>query len=613
MTKNMKNYQAALKIFQSGNIDESAAVVLAHLKKKPKDANFLRLFGDIAQARGYIQGANDLYRKALQYAPNDSATLERLANNMLNQQKFSDAKQLYLRCAKIAPRKWQPKFNLGMVHRCINEHHTAETYFDEALVLNPLSISAFNFLVLTRLSTGNLSAILNMPETIERVTRFCLQDGQAADVAMLIRLAPLIPMKPETYRLLLHRMDQLHMRPAIQRSRNMNRVDMKIRIGYISGEFGDHPISHVMWDVFKCHNRDLFEIVVYSLVNKNGPIDKIYTEHIKSNSDDYIELSNCNLQRSVERIVHDNIDILVNLSGYMTMRSVEIGSFRPAPLNVYWLGHGGDLGLSSVDYVIANDTVIPETEWPSRGADIYSESVASLPESYHCAPTPFIPECKLCREDFGLNENSIIFCAFNNPSKIDSAVFDVWMNILKRVPGSQLWLSNPQNLDELVQNLRDEAQSRGVDPGRLVFARRIPDKSQHLARHQLADLFLDTFKYNASTTAIDALWSGLPVLTRAGNDFFSRICTSHVINAGLPEMVCDTAEVFEERAVELARNPELLREHREKLLTTRKAQPLFDVPRFVKCLEASYSQMWERYKSGQEPVSFYVKPEEQKR
>ena len=186
-------------------------------------------------------------------------------------------------------------------------------------------------------------------------------------------------------------------------------------------------------------------------------------------------------------------------------------------------------------------------------------------------------------------------------------VFDAWMNILKHVPDSQLWLSNTYDTDEMPNNLGIEAQARGVDPDRLVFVTRLPDKLQHLARHQLADLFLDTFSYNASTTAIDALWTGLPVLTRPGDDFFSKIGSSHVINAGLVDMVCETTQQFEDKAVELANNPELLSKIRERLVTTRDKQPLFNVPRFVKHLEAAYQQMFDRKQSGKKPVSFRVK------
>ncbi|MFC1772581.1 tetratricopeptide repeat protein [Pseudomonadota bacterium] len=607
MDKHSKIFHAALKSYQQGNLNEAAGMLTTQLKKKPKNPDSLHLLGVILSAQGQLQKANTLYRKALKFTPNAVALLNSLADNLLKQQRYDEAKILYLRCVKLEPHKWQLKLQLGVICRFLNENTEAESFFEQTLDLNPLSTDALINLIQIRLNTGKLSKIQGMAEAIESMALRFINNGQATELTMLIRMAPMLPMLPDTYQRMLSSMDQIYTRPPMQRPQRTRHTNGKVRIGYIAGEFGDHPISHVMWDVFKQHNHDAFEIIVYSLVNRNSSVDQIYVNHVKAHCDEYIDLSGHTLKQSTERIAHDEIDILVNLSGYMTTRCAEIGSFRPAAVNVYWLGQGGNMGLSSVDYVIANDIVMPESEWSSADEKGYTESVASLPESYHCAPTPIIPGCTWRREEFGLNEDSFVFCAFNNPAKINSEVFDAWMNILKRVSNSQLWLSNPYGTDDLPTNLAIEAKARGIDPDRLIFATRIPEKLQHLPRHQLADLFLDAFSYNASTTAIDALWAGLPVLTRPGADFFSRIGASHVINAGLADMVCETTREFEDRAVELADNPELLGEIRERLITTREHQPLFDVSRFVRHLEAAYQRMWERQQSGQKPVSFQIK------
>jgi protein O-GlcNAc transferase len=199
-----------------------------------------------------------------------------------------------------------------------------------------------------------------------------------------------------------------------------------------------------------------------------------------------------------------------------------------------------------------------------------------------------------------------VFCAFNNSNKIDNEVFDVWMSILRRVPNSQIWLSNAGSDGALERNLRTEAQLRGVDPDRLVFASRLADKSLHFARHRLADLFLDTFVYTAATTAIDALWAGLPILTRPGRDFFSRICATFLSNVGLRDMICASTREYEDRAVYYAKNPAALAEVRERLAQNLHTEPLFNLPRFVKNLERAYLAMWQRYASGEVPVSLDV-------
>ena len=229
-----------------------------------------------------------------------------------------------------------------------------------------------------------------------------------------------------------------------------------------------------------------------------------------------------------------------------------------------------------------------------------------MPELYHPADTPAISDAPVHRCDFGLDENATVFCVFNNPQKINTEVFDAWMRILQRVPGSLLWLSNLRQSSGLVQNLQNEAQKRNVEPDRLIFAERLPDKSQHFARHRLADLFLDTFSYNASTTAIDALWAGLPIVTRPGKTFYSRICATLLTNVGLADMICRTTREYEERAIYLADDKVLLAELKERLLRNRETEPLFNIPRFVRHLEEAYKIIGHCFESDSQPRSFDV-------
>ena len=229
-----------------------------------------------------------------------------------------------------------------------------------------------------------------------------------------------------------------------------------------------------------------------------------------------------------------------------------------------------------------------------------------MPEVYHPADTPAISDAPVHRSDFGLDENATVFCVFNNPQKINAEVFDAWMRILQRVPSSVLWLSNPSQSRGLVRNLQNEAQKRNVDPERLILAARLPDKSQHFARHRLADLFLDTFSYNASTTAIDALWAGLPIVTRPGKNFYSRICASLLTSVGLADMICRTTREYEERAISLANDKVSLGNLKERLLRNRETEPLFNIPRFVRHLEKAYKIVWHCVKSDSRPCSFDV-------
>jgi predicted O-linked N-acetylglucosamine transferase (SPINDLY family) len=376
----------------------------------------------------------------------------------------------------------------------------------------------------------------------------------------------------------------------------------KIRIGYVSSHLGNHPIGHVTRGIFKEHDRGDFDIYAYSLEDRSNEPSGEHRD-IKAGCDSFTDISSLSPVDAARRIASDGISILVDLAGYMSYENLNIFSYRPAPVQVYWLGHGGGLGLSFIDYVIADTVVIPPGDECK-----YKEKILRLPEIYHSTDTPPISETRMQRSDQGLAENAFVYCAFNSPKKIDRKVFDAWMNILHRVPASQLWLSRPHGSELLVRNLRREAQKRGVDPDRLVFASRTPDKSVHLARHRLADLFLDTFSYNASTTAIDTLWAGLPILTCRGDTFYSRICTSMLTSIGLQDMICDSIQAYEDRAVYFAQNGNALAEVRERLARNRMSHPLFDVKRFVRHLEAGYREIWKRFQENQPPQNVNIPP-----
>ena len=360
-------------------------------------------------------------------------------------------------------------------------------------------------------------------------------------------------------------------------------------------------MGHVTKSVFSCHDRSRFEVYLYTTGKAPGPGDP-YRQAISDSADHFVDISSFSTEAAARRIAADNIDILVDLNGFMRDCRVQVLAHRPAPVQVFWLGYGGGLGVSYVDYIIADQVVLPAAH-ESR----YREKIVRLPEIYHPADRAEISDRQLFRRSFGLHDDGFVFCAFNAPKKINREVFSSWMRILDGVPGSCLWLSNPGQSTLLVRNLREAALQRGIDPDRLVFSARIPDKSLHLARHRLADLFLDTFSYNASTTAIDALWSGLPILTRLGDSFCSRICADMLINVGLDDMITHSAPEFEQRAVELSRDPARLAEIRTRLGNNLASSALFNVRQLVGHLEAAYMCMWERYSAGLKPEHHDIK------
>ena len=365
----------------------------------------------------------------------------------------------------------------------------------------------------------------------------------------------------------------------------------KIRVGYYSADFHDHATAHLMAELFESHDVSRFEFYAFSF----GPDrqDTMRTR-LRAPFHRFIDV----LHRSDREVAvmsrELGIDIAVDLKGYTQDGRTGIFAHRCAPVQVNYLGYPGTMGAPYIDYIIADKTIIPP-----ESQQYYSEQVVYMPHSYQVNDSKRkISERVFSKQELGLPEAGFVFCCFNNNYKILPETFDGWMRLLKAVDGSVLWLlaDNPT----AVSNLRKEARARGVDPDRLVFAPRMP-LDEHLARHRLADLFVDTFPCNAHTTASDALWAGLPVLTRMGQSFASRVAGSLLNAMDLPELITESQEHYEQRALELALNPDLLKQIKEKLARNRLTSPLFNAKLFARHLEAAYAQMYRRYLDGQEP------------
>jgi predicted O-linked N-acetylglucosamine transferase (SPINDLY family) len=299
------------------------------------------------------------------------------------------------------------------------------------------------------------------------------------------------------------------------------------------------------------------------------------------------------------QIKHNEIDILVDLKGFTQDARTGIFAHRPAPIQVNYLGYPGTMGGNYIDYIIADQTLIPLLHQQD-----YSEKIVYLPNSYQVNDRKrAISEKAFSREELGLPHNGFVFCCFNNSYKISPEVFDCWMRIIKNVKGSVLWLLEVS--EPTTCNLRMEAKARGIDPDRLVFAKKLP-APDHLARHRLADLSLDTLPYNAHTTASDALWAGLPVLTQIGETFAGRVAASLLNAIGLGELIATTARQYEEIAIELAINPEKLAAIKTKLANNRLSTPLFDTQLFTRHIENAYEAMYERHRTRMPPDHIYV-------
>ena len=370
----------------------------------------------------------------------------------------------------------------------------------------------------------------------------------------------------------------------------------RIRLAYVSGDFNNSAVATLMAGAFEHHDRSRFDIIAVSF---GAPDPTPMRRRLEAAFERFIDLRGQSDSDIAARLRELEIDIAVDLMGFTGECRSPIFAYRPAPVQVNYLGFPGTMGAPYIDYIIADPTVIPEGHQRS-----YAEKIAYLPDCYLPADSTRPIAKPPARRQAGLPEQGFVFASFNNSYKFAAPVFDIWMRLLRAIEGSVLWL--PQNNALAMRNLLREAQLRGVAAERIVFAPPVPAADEHLARLSLADFFLDTLPYNAHTSASDALWAGVPLLTLLGNSFAGRAAASALKAIGLPELITDTPAAYEAMALSLARDSLLLADLRAKLARNRGALPLFDTTRFTNHLEAAFETMWTRHQQGEPPASFAV-------
>jgi predicted O-linked N-acetylglucosamine transferase (SPINDLY family) len=378
--------------------------------------------------------------------------------------------------------------------------------------------------------------------------------------------------------------------------RGAPRRHARIRLAYLSADFHEHATAYLTARLFELHDRDRFELIAISY----GPDDRsAMRARLERAFDKFVDVRAMSDAQSARLMCEMEVDIAVDLKGHTADSRMAILAHRPAPLQLTYLGYPGSVGATYIDYVLADRVVV-------RPADehFYTEKVVYLPDSYQVNDaTAAIAERTPSRAETGLPQDAFVFCCFNNTYKLNPEIFAVWMRLLARQPRSVLWLLEHGAAAQ--RNLQRSAEAHGIEAARLVFAPRLA-RAEHLARHRLADLFLDTLPYNAHTTTSDALWAGLPVVTCLGTTFAGRVGASLLGAVGLEQLVTDGIAEYEALALRLARDEDALGSIREQLARNRLTHPLFDSARSCRHIEAAYQRMWEIHERGDPPRSFTV-------
>jgi len=574
----------ALLLFNLGRYEEACASWDEAIAIKPDQAALYSLRGHVLRALDRLEEALVSYERAISINEDDAeAHFNRgVALLMLNKM---EAMHSFDRAIAINPDYAEAYYNRGFSHHKLKQFDSAIADYKVVGALAP----DFEFLPGARLESSlQVCDWSDYDALVGKIVTGIEAGGHACHPFILMALTHSARLQHSAARTWVkhHCPANGSLGPISPRARAQ-----KIRIGYFSADLHEHPVGRLLAELIEIHDRSRFEIVAFSFGSETQDALQQRLERAFDQFIDVRERSNLEIASLARRL---NVDIAVDLGGHTFNNRANIFALRAAPLQLNYLGYLGTMGADYIDYIVADRTVVtPETE------SHYSEKIIYLPDSHQAN------DCKrrisdkiFTREELGLPPKGFVFCCFNTSYKISPATFAGWMRILKAVPGSVLLLY--AGYEASAANLRAYAAQHGLDPRRLIFGERL-ESAEYLARYRTADLFLDTLPYNAGTTASDALWVGLPVLTLTGEAFASRIAASLLTGIGAAELITSTQREYEQLAVELALNPQRMAEIRTKIQHNRLTGSLFNTPRFAGNLEAAYTAVHDRYHAGLPP------------
>lgn len=574
-----------------GKLEESVKNYQTAIALQPNYAEAYNNLGSVYGKQGKLALAIESYQQAIVLKPNYSEAHNNLGVTFKNQHKLNEALECFQNALKITQSDASIYYNLGNVLKSQNKLTEAIVSYRRALALKPNYHEAQSSLMYLQQHNHDWT---DYAANLEKVINAVQEQKFGCTPLSFLRLSDSVRTQLQCATVYAATQNPSAIKPLW---RGECYAHDKIRVAYLSADLGDHPVSILMVGLFEEHDKQRFELIALSLQKS---ADSPLVERVKAAFDQFIDVADKSDIEIALLIQTLEVDILVDLMGFTKGCRTSVFGHRPAPIQVNYLGFPGTMGTNYMDYIIADQHIIP----PEKQA-FYAEKVAYLPDTYMPNDAKrVIAEFTSTRAEANLPESGFVFCCFNDHYKITPEIFEVWIRLLKHVENSVLWLRTGNAI--MKENLRIIVKAHGISPERLVFAQKKEKIEDHLARHRLADLFLDTLPYNAHATTCDALWAGLPVLTCRGESFASRVAASLLHAVGLPELITDNLKDYETLALKLATTPEFLAQIQVKLAHNRLTMPLFDTKRFSRNLEKAYTRMWENYQRGEMPASFCV-------
>ena len=589
-------------LLKTRNLNEAKKILKQAIILNPTYYGVYTNLGNVLKELGEFNESEYYHQKAISLNPDHAESYTNLGNVLKEINKFKEAEACYKKSISLNPNLAESYYNLAITCEELKKIDEAIISCQKALNINPQFIDAeilmfdllkniSDFKVDYKLSNKLKSIDLNKNAISPFVTLSWIDDAeiqyQVSKIWVSKKLELVDDKKKST--------KQKDQSQEYYNSVKPN-ISKKIKIGFFGADFHEHAVMYLMAGLFCNFNKKEFEVCIFSYGHKKFGE---YRKRIKKNVDYFYDIAELSDEEIVTLAHKCNLEISIDLMTHTKYSRLKIFQHRISPIQISYLGYPGTSGANFIDYIVADPIIIPKEQ-----RKFYSEKIIYLPHTYQPNDDRrVIEKVNTKRIDFNLPEKSFVFCCFNQSYKISRKEFNIWMRIMNNIDNSVLWLLKSNIWAE--QNLQKEAEKNGINSNRIIFAEKVL-VSKHLARHKHADLFIDTFNYNAHTTASDALWSGLPIVTKIGNQFSARVAASLLTAIDMPELITKTDEDYEKLILKIAANPKKLQELKKKLLNNKIKKPLFDTKRYTANFENGLKQAYKFYCNGNKPEDIKV-------